>query len=197
MTAGIYTIKNTLNHKIYIGSAVDIRGRWGRHRFDLKRGIHTNENLQRSWNKYGQDNFEFHILCECEKEKLIPYEQIFIDGYNAVKEGFNMNPKAASSADRIVKDSTKKKLRDHFTGRKRNLSPEIRLSLAEKVRQAKIGVKRGPLSQKWRDNLSKSLTGKTNSEATKLKKSEAIKRYISIHGGVGATDPRRKKAMNG
>jgi len=45
----------------------------------LKRNKHFNKYIQRSWNKYGEENFMFEILENCEVEKLIEREQYYID----------------------------------------------------------------------------------------------------------------------
>jgi group I intron endonuclease len=60
--AGVYQIKNLVNGLIYIGSSVNIYGRWWSHKSMLRRRIHKNPYLQNSWNKYGEENFEFKIL---------------------------------------------------------------------------------------------------------------------------------------
>lgn len=46
--AGIYQIRNIVNGKVYIGSAVNIERRWGMHKNRLKAGQHRNIHLQRA-----------------------------------------------------------------------------------------------------------------------------------------------------
>lgn len=61
--ACIYQIKNLINNKIYIGST--IRPAYKRkyeHFSDLRKNKHCNTYLQRSFNKYGEQNFKFIIL---------------------------------------------------------------------------------------------------------------------------------------
>lgn len=80
---GIYRIENLLNSRCYIGSAASYKGvpsqkgfyyRWGKHIRDLNRGDHRNCHLQRAWNKYGIENFEFSILEFCSPEDCIDKE---------------------------------------------------------------------------------------------------------------------------
>ena len=78
MTCGIYMIQNKVNNKIYIGQAGDIKERWGNHKSTLRRNRHKNRHLQSSWNKYGESNFEFTILLECEESDLNMYEEYYI-----------------------------------------------------------------------------------------------------------------------
>lgn len=49
---GIYSITNTANGKCYVGQSVSITRRWDMHKSCLRRGIHQNAHLQRSWDKH-------------------------------------------------------------------------------------------------------------------------------------------------
>ena len=62
MKSGIYSILNTLNGKIYIGSANDIDRRLSEHLRRLRNNKHTNKKIQNSWNKYSEENFVFNII---------------------------------------------------------------------------------------------------------------------------------------
>lgn len=75
--SGIYKILNTVDGKFYIGSAVDFRVRFNTHSKLLKKGAHKNKYLQAAWNKYGANNFEFHILERCGLDKLLEREQYY------------------------------------------------------------------------------------------------------------------------
>lgn len=46
----------------YIGSTIDLKRRWRRHRNDLVRGTHHSLYLQRLWHKYGPTAFEWKVL---------------------------------------------------------------------------------------------------------------------------------------
>jgi group I intron endonuclease len=59
---GIYQITNLENHKIFIGSAKDLRGRINSNRFQLKNGSHINKEMQRDFNETGEERFSFEIL---------------------------------------------------------------------------------------------------------------------------------------
>jgi group I intron endonuclease len=76
---GVYQIKCIINNKIYIGSSMRIKERWSRHKSNLRRGYHSNKVLQRDWNNYGEENFEFSVLERCPIEKLHAYEQKYLD----------------------------------------------------------------------------------------------------------------------
>ena len=74
LKSGIYFIRNKINGKIYVGSAINLKRRKWEHFTRLERNEHHNEYLQRSWNKYGKENFEFLIIQYCEKDKLLEKE---------------------------------------------------------------------------------------------------------------------------
>jgi len=76
---GIYKILNLVNNKYYIGSAKNLYVRFHGHLSKLHKNIHDNEHLQRSWNKYGEDNFKFYILEETKSEEYRIIEQKYLD----------------------------------------------------------------------------------------------------------------------
>jgi len=60
--SGIYTITNTVNGHQYIGSAKDLKGRQRNHFYELAKGQHRNDHLQKAYNLYGIDSFQFNVL---------------------------------------------------------------------------------------------------------------------------------------
>lgn len=58
---GIYKITNSINNKIYIGSAINIYRRFVTHNHLLRNNKHFNSHLQSSWNKYKSENFKEYI----------------------------------------------------------------------------------------------------------------------------------------
>lgn len=93
-TTGIYEIRNLVNGKRYIGSAVNFGNRWGKHLSELRRGVHHSRHLQASWSKHGLAAFEFRPIIICSKSNLLLYEQIALDYY---KPEFNIRIKAESA----------------------------------------------------------------------------------------------------
>ncbi len=94
--AGVYCIKNLINEKSYIGSSGNILSRWRQHLRALEKGNHHSKILQRAYNKYGLENFEFIILEECEKSKniIVELEQLYLD---SKKPEYNCSPTAGST----------------------------------------------------------------------------------------------------
>lgn len=103
--SGIYQIRCIPTGKIYVGSAVNMRARWFRHRWALRRGIHGNAYLQAAWDKYGEDGFEFCVVEFVEKSKLLSAEQAWLDSTRCTDRsvGFNISPTAGSTGDLFAK----------------------------------------------------------------------------------------------
>lgn len=91
-TVGIYKITNTIDGKIYIGQTVNYEKRKTRHLNSLKNGNHHNEHLQKSFNKYGEDQFKIELIQECKSEELDELEKLYIKDLNACdcNKGYNM-----------------------------------------------------------------------------------------------------------
>lgn len=78
----IYSIINLKNNKKYIGSTIDLDSRIRQHLYKLRNNKHHSKYLQCSWNKHGEQNFIFHILEFCSKEKTLEIEQIYLISLN-------------------------------------------------------------------------------------------------------------------
>lgn len=67
----IYKIRNVVDGKFYVGSAVDTRTRFRRHRRLLRNGTHHCKHLQNAWNKYGEDVFKFEVVEQVPNRELL------------------------------------------------------------------------------------------------------------------------------
>jgi group I intron endonuclease len=85
----IYKIarKNGQPEDCYIGSSINGKYRWQKHRSTLKGQYHENIILQRAWNKYGEDSFEFVIIEQTTESTLLEREQFYID---SIKPRYNI-----------------------------------------------------------------------------------------------------------
>ena len=92
MNSGIYKITNIKNNKVYIGSSANITNREYKHFWMLKKGVHDNQYLQKSFNKYGRDVFTFEIIENCSYDTLIEKENYYILYYesNNLTKGYNL-----------------------------------------------------------------------------------------------------------
>lgn len=127
---GIYKITCLANNKVYIGQSVMLNKRLKSHFSHLRRGVHHNEHLQKSFNKYGEDNFLIEILAECSKSELDNLEKQFIAAYKSTnhKYGFNMMD-GGQGDERHFTPYVKLKMGDKLKGRK--FSEEHKRKLSE------------------------------------------------------------------
>lgn len=182
--SGIYIIHNTITKKVYIGSATDLYSRKNTHFYQLRHNKHHNKHLQRSWNKYGENVFNFYVTEWVEdKSKLLEIEQFWITLFLTYKPDgiYNINPKAGSmlgykfskearekmsknnskyNLGKHLSDETKKKLSDINVGRKHTDEEKLKMSLAGKGK---------PKSESFKKNK----TGEKNGRA-KLKESDVV-----------------------
>jgi group I intron endonuclease len=91
----IYKITNIINNKCYIGQTKNFKKRKQGHIRELNKNKHGNSLLQRSWNKYGKENFIFEIIDYCYgtyKQDILDLEyewKIFYNVWNR-ECGFNI-----------------------------------------------------------------------------------------------------------
>lgn len=160
MTAvsGVYAIARTNGKGLYIGSSVNIRNRFRKHKTMLRINRHINPHLQNAWNKYGEDCFTFTLLMECSPDQCIEFEQKMITLWDP---DYNICSMARSvlgitrSARTRAKISAANKGRKHsketrakISKIKTNPSNELRakLSAAQKRRKPPSDVTRARIS---------------------------------------------------
>ena len=151
---GVYKITNTINGKVYIGQSINIKTRWKEHINSLRRGDSNCTLLQRAWNKYQEQDFSFEILELCAEKELDDVEIKYITIYDAVNNGYNIEP--GGNKNKHLAEDTKKKIGDANRGRK--MSEET----VKKMSEARIGYKNP-------------MYGKTHSDEARQKISDARK----------------------
>lgn len=67
---GVYQIKNSINGKIFLGSSMNLPGKFNSHRIQLNFKCHHNKALQEDWDLYGADAFTFDILETLKLEEI-------------------------------------------------------------------------------------------------------------------------------
>lgn len=139
----IYTIKNEINCKLYVGSASNVKKRWYDHEHYLDNNSHVNNHLQNSWNKYGKENFKFSIIEEnVPNDLLLQVEQKWMDFYKREnQELYNIALYAASP----------------MKGRTHSEESINKISDASKLWH--INTKGTDIYDEYLSNLSKSLMG--------------------------------------
>ena len=64
--------------------------RWDSHRTLLRSNKHYNQYLQRAWNKYGEENFEFIVVEECDVDVINDREIYYIKFYRDKNLSYNL-----------------------------------------------------------------------------------------------------------
>lgn len=149
--------------KSYVGSSVNIKKRFATHKQLLKSKEHWISYFQNSWNKYGESAFEFHVIEYCAKEKLIEREQFYLDVFQTVKYGFNLNPLAAST---MGYKQTKETCENNARAKKKQFGDPI---FIEKYRRMMA-------SDEWKR---KHLQGISTPECKTLKSKKGKERYTN------------------
>jgi len=205
MISGIYAINNIINGHKYIGSSINIKERWRLHILRLKNNIHHNIHLQRAWEKYGEENFNFIILLKCEIKHLLKNEQDYLD-----KESpeYNICPIAGNSLGVIRSDEYRKK--QSIVQKGKIISEEIRKKISIRMmgKQNSLGI-RHTTTEETKDKIRNTLLGHTVSEETRIKignknsgykHTEEAKRKIGLASignkyGLGRTQSEEEKIM--
>jgi group I intron endonuclease len=183
--SGIYQIRNTVNGKVYIGSAANFRERWTEHRKRLKARNHHSRSLQAAWIKHDAINFVFEVLELVPLCDLLHVEQQYLDRVLPFgRAGYNICRKAGSSLG--VKWSAETRAKLCAIRKAQMSSPEMRarLSAANKgfkhtpEAQAKI-AESGKGRKRTRESIERSaaaIRGTKRSAETRAKLSKARRR---------------------
>ena len=156
---GIYMIRCKINNKIYIGRSKNIKDRWKQHKKELRNNKHCNKNIQKDWNKYGQDNFEFNIIVECEEDKLNELERKYINEYKSCGFGYNMTFGKDENGAEIHTEETRKKIGEANKGKTR--SEETK----KKKRETKMGYNHTEETKKKMSENHSDFSGSKNPQA--------------------------------
>ena len=161
----VYAIRRTDTRDCYIGSTVDISCRLRTHMNKLRKNTHINNRLQGALNKYGPDAFNTELLeIVRDRSRLTSREQWWLDH---VEHAYNLHTQA------------------HIAGLSHVVSNETR----EKLRQANLGKKRGPMSDEEKHKRSVAMKGKNRGP-----RSLAAKQKMSLaHKGKTLPEEQKKK----
>lgn len=90
--AGIYGLFCETNKSVYVGASLNLRRRLSVHRQHLRKNKHSNKILQRIFNKYGIDTFQFLVLEMFEDitaENILDRETHWIQKYKNTNSNYN------------------------------------------------------------------------------------------------------------
>jgi len=174
--SGIYKITNTVNQKIYIGSAIDIKRRFRQHKERLLKGNHHSRKMQRSFQKYGIDSFVFEVLeYVFDKSDLLKREQFYMDTMNPFDDnGFNNERIAGSKLGCKHTEETKKKM---------SMASKGKPKTKEHGKNISQGLKGKKKSTEHVRKLAEARKGHIKSDETRAKLSLALKGMPSKRKG--------------
>lgn len=152
MKTGVYRFTCGDNGCFYIGSAVNIAKRKRDHLRALRAGTHINVRLQRVFNKYGENSFEFHVIYTDSEDEARSLEQRLLNKHHGKSKCMNIS-NGAKGGNTLLGHPN---------------SAAIRKRIAKKVSQANTGNQYNagrPKSEAHRQKISdfaKTRTGERN-----------------------------------
>jgi group I intron endonuclease len=178
---GVYVIKNLINNKVYVGSAINFKNRWYKHNNDFKNNKNS-IHLQNAWGKYGRDNFVFEIVRFVKNMSILTdIEQVYLDLYESYKRenGYNIrrvaknnfNCKHSEYTKNKISETTKKMLtlnpptglcgiKNPMYGR--HHTEKTRQKISNKSARQKPWRRGGHLSKEHKEKLRAANVGKNN-----------------------------------
>lgn len=182
---GIYKITNNVNGKVYIGQSINIKARWKDHIHALNRNDSRCTLLQRAWNKYKQESFSFKILELCQEDELDDVETKYIEFYDAINNGYNIEP--GGNKNKHLSDETKKKIGDANRGR--HYSEETKQKMSESRMRENNGMYGRHHSEKSKKKMSDAAKGRPGHRPSDA----GIERIRLANTGKEVSEETRKK----
>lgn len=144
---------------MYVGSTTQsFAARWWKHKRDLNKNVHKNDHLQNSVNKYGITNFEFDVLHECEPEFCLSFEQYWRNMLRTHEREFGYDICYVAGNTIGYKFDEEGKIKLSLIRRGRKPTPEALKNMS----LARLGKKRKPFSDEWKNNISLGISGANN-----------------------------------
>lgn len=176
----IYTFKNLVNGKIYVGQTKHPQKRKNEHLKSAKEG--SEGKLYYAIRKHGEENFLFEVVEDCEDEITNQREEFWITHFDSFENGYN----STTGGDHYkLSDEAKKKI--GIAGR-RPMSEEQK----QKLREANTGKRRPPPSEETLRKRSESMKGKNAGP----KSDEHRKKLSEAHRGKKLSEEHKEKLRN-
>jgi group I intron endonuclease len=181
---GIYKITNNINGKVYIGQSIAIQKRFNRHKttaYNINDEAY-NYPLYQAIRKYGENNFSFEVIEECDLDLLDSREKYWIQFFKSDNRnfGYNQTPGGDSSfknlkitwdiADKIVYLLRDTELSQEEIAEKFNVSQSMVSYICSGISWRKEGIKypirekssqRGNIVKKYCLNCGKEMDSKS------------------------------------
>lgn len=198
--SGIYSIRNLVTGKVYVGQSKSCTIRWRGHLWSLKNDQHGNVHLQASFNRYGVENFQYEVLETCAEDARDERECYWMDYHKSNDLKFGYNLQYGGHLNKNHSDETKEKQRQAKLGTILIEEHKRKIGLASKGNTHRLG--KYP-TEETRRKMSKSQKGKVISEENIRKLREAnlgkkvsaeTRRKMSIvHKGKSLSEEHKRK----
>lgn len=162
---GIYKITNPKG-RVYIGQSIDLEKRYQHYKSGT---VESQIRIYQSIKKYGWQNHNWEIICECEESVLNQLERKYQEEYKSVEHGLNCRYTETKDKSGKLSEETKQRMRKPKSPR----SEEHCKKLSE------IAKNRKP-SEETKRKTSESLRGIIRSEETKSKLSDKAKQRKKV-----------------
>lgn len=176
----IYKTINLINGKIYIGQDSKNNPEYLGSGLLLKRAIE----------KYGVENFEKEIICECDSKKSLNESEIFwirelsgvTNGYNLTLGGSGGDTYSNNPNLELIKKKFKGELNPFFN-KQHSIDSKIKMSNSQKGREAWNKGLTGIYNEEHIQNLKKAKLGKTGDTASRYIKIDEVELqdYLNNH----------------
>jgi len=103
---GVFRVRNTANGKSFVGTSKDLPSMLNRQQAQLRFGGHPNRELQKDWDEYGAEAFEFEVLDTLATPERADYDptadlralgELWLDKLSPFgSRGYNPEPKGAA-----------------------------------------------------------------------------------------------------
>ena len=168
--AGVYRITNTENGKRYYGSSKTLRHRWSTHKSDMRLGKHNNPGIREDAAVYGEEAFEFEVLCYCKPEDRKRLEGAVID-QNYGKDCYN-----DTNGDGTLSEEHRANLSAAKKGENNPMYGKTHTEEAKaKISENHVGMLGKTHTEETKAKISEVHAGKTVSEETKANISATMK----------------------
>jgi group I intron endonuclease len=170
--SGVYSIVCKTNGKGYIGSSVEVPGRWSKHLRSLRKGNHVNPHLQNAFSIYGEDSFNFTLLenlSGCTEREIREIEQVYLD---LMDWGNSFNVCKTAKGGEVTKEANE---------RRRESLREFHKNNPDAIRGENNPFYGRTHDQSSKDAISIANTGKVRSDEFKKQKSEFMSNRRGSH----------------
>lgn len=155
---GIYGLRCRSTGLWYVGLSKDMNRRWRMYR---ALGCKAQVKLYNAIMKYGINDFEFHILEECQEEFLNEKECIWILSKDSLENGYNLTAGGGSKTT-FSKESREKMRQSHLGQPSARKGYKVTEEERERMRQISLGRKHSDETKKLLSELGKKNVGERN-----------------------------------